>query len=279
MISFVTCIKLGAGYEDYGSRCLRLYVESIYEASFLHEEKQEEYEILIVEEEDTTKNKNKNNLTLSEEWLLSRGARVIKYGGGYANPYGYSMIEAFAKNVGIRAAKYEYICVTNCDIMVGRNFFAELLLEPNVFYRFLQYETLEKCWTTEEGLAAPCKCLNEELLDETKWTLNAVANKSGDIMLMDAGSWRKIGGFPENEVWVHSDLIVCKVVHNNGIKLKVNPNVRVLTWPQEKHAVGTVRELLTSYAYYNAVVCNPCPQQHHQNFFLAHNQTPFSFGF
>ena len=255
MISFVTCIKLGSGYEDYGSRCLRLYVESIYEAS--QEASEEiEYEILIVEEENEL-----HTLTLSEDWLSIRGARVIKYGGGYGNPNGYSMIEAYAKNVGIRAAKYEYICVTNCDIMVGVNFFVEMKkLESNVFYRFLQYETLEKCWTTEEALVAPCKCLNEELLDEGKWTLNAVANKSGDIMLMDAATWRKIGGFPENEDWVHSDLIVCKVVHNNGLKVKVFKEVRVLTWPQENHAVGTVRELLTSYAYYDAVVCNPRPR-------------------
>lgn len=259
MISFVTCIKLGKGYEDYGSRCLRLYVESIYEAS-LHEKQQQEYEILIVEEETTTK------LTLTEEWLSIRRARIIKYAGNYENPHGYSMIEAYSKNVGIREAKYEYICVTNCDIMVDKNFFVEMSsLEHNVFYRFLQYETFEKVWTTEEGLAAPCKCINEELLDETKWTLNAVANKSGDIMLMDAASWRKIGGFPENEVWVHSDLIVCKVVHNNGLKLKVNPNVRVLTWPQEKHALGDARAILTSYAYYDAVACNPRPQYFHSS--------------
>jgi hypothetical protein len=94
------------------------------------------------------------------------------------------------------------------------------------------------------------------LADPSQWTLKNIAYKSGDVMLMDAESWKKIRGFPENEVWVHSDLIVCKVVHNNGLPVNVDKAAAVYTYPQERERVPQAFELNKTYEYYSRLACN-----------------------
>jgi len=235
------------GYEDFVQR-LQLYIESIV-CSF-------PYEIIVVEDR-CARNIALVTDTLDEAYFANHNARLLPYAACYPNPHGYNMIEAFAKNAGIREAKYPFICVTNCDIVFDSSFFEFATdLSPRVFYRFLQYETERIETTLADMLAAPCTCVNPDLQYPYKWTLNAVAYKSGDIMLMDADSWHQIRGFPENEVWVHSDLIVCKVAHNNGFSVRVPKNVRILTAPQTRNLPSIGIELETSYAYFYRVACN-----------------------
>ena len=236
MISFVTCIKIMAGYEDYGLR-LQAYIESIQKCSL-------PFEIIVVEDIN-----DKNSVLLktlfSDEYCTKNRVKHIEYKATYPNPYNYNMIEAFTKNKGIYTAKYDFICVTNCDITFNSQFFSFLKsIQPNVFYRFLQYEKDDFTET----------CINPELKDKTKWTLNAIAHKSGDIMLMDKVNWHKIKGFPENTVWVHSDLIVCKVVNNNGIPVVVPPKVKIYTLPQVRNYKEQPYELEKTMEYFN--VCN-----------------------
>ena len=231
MISFVTCIKLMPDYADYAVR-LQEYMESISPSY--------PYEIIVVEDV-CSKNVAFVSDTITPEFFALHHARLIRYDAAYANPHGYNMIEAFAKNVGIRAAKYEYVCVTNCDILFDAEFF-KLIPVPNTFYRFLTYEG--------ETL------LNPSLLHESTWTLRTVSHKSGDIMLMHSDIWKRIRGYPENEIWVHSDLIVCKVVHNNGVVLNVPQHVKIQTHPQIRTRQSTAFELDATYAYYDAGVCN-----------------------
>ena len=198
--------------------------------------------------------------SFTDEWLAARNARIIDYRADYPNPHKYNMIEAFAKNVGIREAKYDYVCVTNCDVLFNDAFFRLLeSLKPATFYRFLEYETAEvERWTLAgvRALFAGATCINPELADPATWTLKNIAYKSGDVMLMDAASWKKVGGFPENEVWVHSDLIVCKVVHNNGLPVCVDPEAAVYTYPQERARVAQPFELARTYDYYDRLACN-----------------------
>jgi len=249
MISFVTCIKLMTNGIDFADR-LRLYVESIVTHCAVP------YEIIIVEDR-CPRNARYLSQVLSDEWLLLRGARVVMYEASYPNPHGYNIIEAYAKNVGILEAKHPFICVTNCDIVFGPCFFEFLpSAVPNVFYRFLQYETVSVETTVDSVLGSPCKCINPDLADKSKWTLNAIAYKSGDIMLMDARAWRQIRGYPENEVWVHSDLIVCCVAHNNQIAVDVPPNVRIYTSPQQRSLVAQPFELQQAYHYLSRLTCN-----------------------
>jgi hypothetical protein len=238
MLSFVTCIKLCAGYETYVDR-LRLYVECIVAGCAY------EYEIVVVLEVGA-------NAALEEEFgraSFLRHVVLLKYVPTYPNPHGYNMIEAFAKNVGIKAARFPFVCVTNCDILFSDSFF-DLRFKPTTFYRFLTYETVPVSdWSLTladaKMLFAEATPVNPELT--LAKTLNNVGHKSGDIMLMDKDTWMKVGGFPENEVWVYSDLVVCTVVSNNGVPLEV-PDASIYTYPQT-HQTGQVFEHVRSLDY------------------------------
>jgi hypothetical protein len=254
MTSFVTAIKLMPGYEDYAQR-LRLYIECI-----ATHYPNKEYEIIVVEDQ------SMSNVALvrdyiTDAWMRDRNARLIEYNATYPNPHGYNMIEAYAKNVGLHAARFPYVCITNCDLLFNDAFFdlCANRLEPNTFYRFLAYETPPVAsWHLQriERTLPRATCINPKLADSNQWTLNCIAYKSGDVMLMDRESWLKIRGFPENEIWVHSDLIVCTVVNNNRIQLKVDPNARVYTYPQGRNWVAKPFELEKSYKYVKSLVCN-----------------------
>jgi hypothetical protein len=224
------------GYEDYGVR-LQSYIESANQCTI-------PFEIIVVEDIN-----QKNSVLLktlfSAEYFKEKHVRHIQYQAKYPNPHNYNMIEAFSKNIGIYAAKYDFICVTNCDITFNDAFFPFLkTIQPQVFYRFLQYEKDNVNET----------CINSDLKDKSKWTLNAIAKKSGDIMLMDKTSWYKIKGYPENTVWVHSDLIVCKVVNNNKIPVVVPPQVKIYTLPQIRKYSEQPYEIEKTLEYFN--VCN-----------------------
>ena len=257
MISFVTCIKITPTYSDIDER-LQVYIDCIYEGCTALGIS---YEIIVVED---LCSKNMNSLDLDTEWCRQRSVRHIPYEAKYANPFGFPLIEAFAKNVGIRAAVYPYVCVTNCDLVFNRGFFEFLnssALRPATFYRFLQYEvSAPPVWRWGDVvLDAPRFCFNEKLRDLTQCTMEHIAYKSGDIMLLDAATWRQIQGFPENEVWVHSDFIVCQVVSNNGIALQVPDNAFVYTYPQHRpestNDVGKVYENKAA-EYIDRTSCN-----------------------
>jgi hypothetical protein len=238
MISFVTCIKLGKGYEDFIHR-LSIYMESI--STFC----KMEHEIIVVEEES-------NGFHVKN--VLGEKVRVVEYTPTYANPHGYPMIEAYAKNVGIQTAKYDYVCVTNADIFFHEDFFANLVFKKNTLHRYPQYEIpVPSEWTLEAAL---------KLTPEAKWinsclqkmTIQAIAYKSGDIMMMHRDCWNMIKGFPENEVWVHSDLIVCNVAYNNGFSVHVGG--KVFTYEQARSIEEQPHEIQTAMMYRHSKTTN-----------------------
>ena len=236
MISFVTCIKILPSYSDIADR-LQVYVDCVHQGcSALGII----YEIIVVEDI-CSKNMKLLRSVVDEDWCKERNVRHIPYEATYANPHGFPLIEAFAKNHGIRAAVYPYVCVTNCDLAFNRGFFeflASPALRPQTFYRFLQYEIpAPPVWRwsdVEPLLETPRFCFNGKLQQLGSCTLEHISYKSGDIMLLDAAIWSQVQGFPENEVWVHSDFIVCQVVSNNGIPLSGPSNAFVYTYPQHR---------------------------------------------
>jgi hypothetical protein len=252
MTSFVTAIKLMPNYEDYARR-LEMYIECVSEGM-----RGSPYEIIVVEDQ-SDKNVAWIRDAFTSTWLEERNARLVEYAADYPNPHGYNMIEAYAKNVGLNLAKYPYVCLTNCDVLFNADFFdlCRHRLKPRTFYRFLEYETPPVVsWNLKkiQETLTVSTCINEGLL--TQRNLKSVAFKSGDAMLMDAESWRMIRGFPENEVWVHSDLIVCNVVNNNGLALVVDEQAKVYTYPQERTVVEREFELAKTYEYFYRRTCN-----------------------
>jgi len=225
-------------YENYYER-LRDYIESIFLQCDVA------YEIIVVEDINEKNTKFVRDF-FTTEYFNHKNVNHIEYNATYPNPHNYNMIEAFTKNVGIYTAKYNYICVTNCDITFDATFFAFLpTIRPSTFYRFIQYEKDE---------AGNERCINPQLRDKSQWTLYNIAHKSGDIMLMDKSNWYKIKGYPENTVWVHSDLIVCKVINNNRIPIEIPDNVKIYTLPQVRNYSEQPYELQKTKEYYN--ICN-----------------------
>jgi len=253
MISFVTAVKLVLGYEDFVFR-LKVYIECIAEECTVP------YEIIIVEERD---HKNVALVCdfLTDPWLAEKKARVVGYNAYYPNPHTYNMIEAYAKNVGIKAARYNYICVTNCDLFFNAAFFRCLPeLKQGTLYRFLQFETctLPTRWEWDKVKIIPVQgtALNPSLINKDIRTINTVAYKSGDIMLMHRDVWSMIKGFPENEEWVHSDLVVCAVVCNNNIPVEVPSDAFVYTYPQIRTVGDHSRAMAKAKTYLNKKECN-----------------------
>ena len=246
MISFVTAIKIGPGYETYTNH-LRMYLENITHCLYT-------YEIIIVEEQSS------NTLYLHDVFthdeLKRYHAQIIPYIDEYPNPYGYPMIEAFAKNIGIRHAQYPFICVTNVDILFGDFDFVPHL-KPKHFYRFVQYEIpIPYTWTYSSQLYTTSKCLNPLLKTIEKCSLQDIAYKSGDCMILDRDTWEIIKGFPENTVWTHSDYIVCNIVNNNRLPLVI-PSSPIYTYEQPaKDRVLSYEEINIVKSYEFRYACN-----------------------
>jgi hypothetical protein len=255
-VSFVTCIKIMPRYETFELR-LKLYIENV---ALGCRTVGVPFEIIVVEECDS---KNVAFVSLPEVFLAEHNARVLRYEPTYANPHGYNIVEAYAKNVGLANAKNEYTCITNCDVLFNAGFFEHLLrLRPRVLYRYLENETgpisdWEKLTLPEAlELGAAGKCINAQLIDKSEWTVRGIAHKAGDVMLVDTATWREIKGFPENDVWIHSDLIVVIVLNNAGVALEVPPAARVYTSPHERPSAEQPFELKKVFEYETKKACN-----------------------
>ena len=198
------------------------------------------------------------------------------------------MIEAYAKNAGLRKATGDFVCITNADILINMDFFYFIKnkIQKNVFYRFLQYESFnDKSISYLTPLIKAEKNVKREVnpflnvkskyyknlknMNSSYATVVAMANKSGDIMLMDRDNWIKIKGFPENIYWPHSDYIVCRVVYNNKITgLVVQEPVKIYTFlpdgiqpivrneRKEGEKAPDVEEWEFAQTYNNKFTCN-----------------------
>ena len=245
MISFVTAIKICRYYEDYGDR-LKDYIENISWGCGLFDIS---YEIIVCEDI-CEKNVKLLGDIFSLNFLKENNTKLISIKQDYPNPIGYNMIEAYAKNAGLHESKGEYVCITNADILFNYDFFdyVKNKLQKNRFYRFLQYESKNIELTVDftplliaehnvKRAVNPflnvktANYRNLKNMNSIDAIVVAMANKSGDIMLMDKENWLKIKGFPENKYWVHSDYIVCRVVNNNRIPIEaVQEPVKIYTF-------------------------------------------------
>lgn len=235
MISFVTSIKLCKYYENYHDRL----VDYILNITLGCELIDMPYEIIVCEDV-CDKNTKLIDSVLDNDFLERNNTTILKVPQTYDNPIGYNMIEAYAKNVGLQHTKGDFVCITNADILFNTHFFhfVKEKMQKNKFYRFLQYESFNDLsgnyflalHNAEKNVRRHINPFlnvttehskNLQKTNNLNIILSAIANKSGDIMLMDRDNWLKIKGFPENTYWVHSDYIVCRVVHNNKIPIEV----------------------------------------------------------
>lgn len=220
-ITFLTTIKICEGYEFFLDR-INLYILSIEKYC---EKYQIDYEILICEQVD-----EKNKFLIGDRLISKKNVRIIELSQTYPNPLGFNLIESYGKNACLREAKGIYCCMNSADQIFSEYFFLFIKehLKLEHFYRFATYSTpqidvselyegdyhlklesiLENCYKNATGLCNKW-CFEDNL------TPFKIAQKSGDVMLMDTDSFRKIKGWPETICFTHMDCAVCLVACNN----------------------------------------------------------------
>jgi len=227
------------------------------------------YGILICEQVDD------NNLyKIREKVDLEKygNVRVIELNQNYPNPLGFNMLESYGKNKCLAEAKGEYVCMTAGDQIFSESIFKFIKsnLEKEEFYRFATYEIARKAFPYDEpieNIVDYCnknvkKLCNPGMFKKNKSEINVVnlGEKSGDIMIMDTESFKKIKGFPENIAFMHVDMSVCFVAFNNFECMIVDQHCCTYTFEQDYREADENRlEMLQAeiaVSYYNKIVCN-----------------------
>ena len=223
-ISFITTVKIAKNYEDYGHR-IRLYIENISQECI---KRKIDYEILISEDV-CKKNVQRLSQILSDDFLKEKKVKILVLQQTYFNPFNKNMLESPNKNLCIKHSKGKFLCITSGDVLMNDKFFYYLKhLQNNCFYRFLSYsikkldipiENAEISYVINYCNNNIIHCVNDKELQRSS-TIDDIALKSGNIMVMDRNNWIRIGGFPECGIFNHTDLVVCMVVANNKIKIQ-----------------------------------------------------------
>jgi hypothetical protein len=142
-----------------------------------------------------------------------------RYHDAYSQNPRLKFLEFIAKNVGIARSRGRFILTTNTDVYLGREVMETLAaqsLDPGILYRSTRIDI---------RLGADLTHVDWPLLeDQRNWVaINTIrpplfTDASGDFLLMDAASYRKVRGF--NEVYrvakIHLDGNFCAKVFGNG---------------------------------------------------------------
>lgn len=130
--------------------------------------------------------------------------------------------EFLAKNVGIRRARGQFVLTTNTDIYLSRgviDVFAARALEDGVLYRAARHDLkgdIDPSFIDWDVLEDERNCEVENRIKPPLFT-----NASGDFLLLDRGTYHRLGGF--NEIYrtakIHMDGNFCIKAHASGVPL------------------------------------------------------------
>lgn len=234
-ISFITTIKICEKYE-WLENSLILYIKNI---DYYCKKYNISYEILICEQIN-----EKNIFLISDKCNFDEfNVKIYRLIQEYDNPFDFNLIESYGKNECLKNSSGIYTCMTSCDILLSEMFFIYIKnsLSKEIFYRFATYEIPRYEFninTNIEDIINYCEsCDNKRLANpgcfEQNITSIKLGQKSGDIMLLDTISFKKIKGWPENICFVHMDLATCIVATNNYPFIIPQNNVCSFTFTQE----------------------------------------------
>lgn len=239
MISFITTIKICKNYEWLLDSII-LYIKNI---AYYCNKYEIPYEIIVVEQV------NNQNLFLigdKHDFSVYPNVHIVKLEQNYYNPFNHNLIESYGKNAGLNLAKGDYTCMTSADVLFAEQMFVFMKsnLEPEIFYRFPTYEVPRSSLVNKNAAIVdildycvrfPNKRLCNGGCFHPNLNVLGIAQKSGDIMLLDTASFRKIGGWPETIYYNHVDLAVCFVAANNFKIVVINDmDACIYTFTQEK---------------------------------------------
>ena len=218
-VSFMTTIKICKGYE-WLIDAITLYVKNVhaYATKF-----GVTYEILICEQLD-----ERNIVKIGDviDLAVFGNVTILPLQQTYYNPHGYNLIEAYGKNACLARATGLFTCMTSADQMFSEEFFSFIAtnLSLGVFYRFATFEVPKPACgiasQTVDEMLAYCKAANGRLCNpgcfdhEPPFKAEKLAEKSGDVMLLDTASFLQIKGWPEAPYYAYMDGVVCAVACN-----------------------------------------------------------------
>jgi hypothetical protein len=243
-ISFITTIKICDGYEFLLDR-INVYILNIQKFC---EKYEITYEILICEQID-----EKNKFLIGDKIINNTNVKIIPLEQNYYNPFKYNLIESYGKNACLKEANSKFTCMTSADQIFSEEFFVYIKnLKLKTFYRCATFEIPEI--NVKEIYETPSEIDNilKTVYSQTERTLcnpgcfednlspNKLGQKSGDIMILDTVSFKNIGGWPENECFIHVDTTVCHIIWNNLFNIIVpNQNICTYTMQQTNRNHGT----------------------------------------
>lgn len=247
-ISFITTIKICPGYEWLLDR-INIYILNIQHYCKKYDIP---YEILICEQIDN------KNVFLCKDRLAPHNPTTLKWiemEQKYPNPHGFNLIESYGKNRCLSEATGTYTCMTSADQILSEELFLfiKLFLQLKTFYRFATYEIEEIQLSNYniEPLVDLCKMSKKRLCNsgcfESRITPQKLAQKSGDIMLLDTQSFKDIKGWPENDCFTHVDWSVCIVCSNNFPHFVPDKAICTYTMEQANRKASTTSNELEQY--------------------------------
>lgn len=252
-ISFITTIKICKGYEFLVDR-INVYILNIQKYCEIYNIT---YEILICEQI------NEKNIFLIEDKLINhKNVKIIKLNQTYYNPFDYNLIESYGKNACLKEADSKFTCMTSADQIFSEEFFIYIQnLRTESFYRFATFEIPEidvspvyKDLSGIDGILETCYKQTEKRLCnpgcfENNITPIKLGQKAGDIMVLDTDSFRRMGGWQENECFLHVDTIVCINVCKMGFNIVI-PKPKVCTYTMQQTCRDNGNKTL-KYVYAN----------------------------
>jgi hypothetical protein len=256
-ISFITTIKICEGYEFLVDR-INVYILNIQKYC---EKYDISYEILICEQIN-----EKNIYLIGDKLINQKNVILIKLEQRYFNPFNYNLIESYGKNACLKEANSKFTCMTSADQIFSEAFFVYVKgLQLNSFYRFATFEIPEidvspiyKDPTEIDGILETCFSQTEKRLCnpscfDSNITPIKLGQKAGDIMVLDTESFRRIGGWPENECYLHVDTTVCAIIYKKGLDIIIpKPNICSYTMRQTRRDNGN-KTLQYVYVFCDAV--------------------------
>jgi hypothetical protein len=149
-------------------------------------------------------------------------------------------MEFFAKNVGIRRARGQFILTTNTDIWLSRALLPAMpRLRRGILYRAIRMDLRREVGCT--GMTFGILEHPESVLRANVLGRGYYSNASGDFLLLDRDTYQELGGFNEvfREAKIHKDANFCAHVRRRGLPIEVLGQVYHLdhesSWNNIKH--------------------------------------------
>jgi hypothetical protein len=244
-ITFITTIKICKNYEWLLDR-INVYILCIEKYC---EKYNIDYEILISEQVN-----EKNIFLIGDKLLSKKNVKILTLEQNYENPLDFNMLESYGKNQCLKEAKGIYCCMTSADQVFSEDFFIYIKneLKLKTFYRFATFsikeQNISELYNNRNEIDIildKCKNSITHLCNtrcfETPVTPVKLAQKSGDVMLLDTESFKKIKGWPETICFTHVDCAVCFVICNNFPFIVAPQNVCTYTMQQSNRHCGETK--------------------------------------